>query len=71
MPTAARAGPTISSLGETSGLEPLIHKPLAIISDMRIGARTDKSPLVERPLSISGEDRMTAGRKSGSVGRES
>ena len=57
------AGPTMSSLGETFGLEPLITKPLAIISDARIGARTDKSAVTERLLSISGEDQMTVARK--------
>ncbi len=57
------AGPTMSSLGDAFGLEPLITKPLAIVSDARIGARTDKSTIVERLLSISGEDTMTVGRK--------
>ena len=36
---ASVAGPTMGSLGETFGLEPLITKPLAIISDARIGQR--------------------------------
>lgn len=57
------AGPTMSSLGETFGLEPLITKPLAIISDARIGARTNNSAIVERLLSISGDDTMTVARK--------
>ena len=57
------AGPTISSLSEQFGLEPLITKPLAIISDARLGARTNKATLTERLLSISGEDRMTVPRK--------
>jgi P4 family phage/plasmid primase-like protien len=57
------AGPTMSQLGETFGLEPLITKPLAIVSDARIGGRTDKSVIVERLLSISGEDTMTVPRK--------
>lgn len=57
------AGPTMSSLSENFGLEPLITKPLAIVSDARIGARTDKSAVVERLLSISGEDHMTVARK--------
>ena len=47
------AGPWMNSLGETFGLEPLIPKSLAIISDVRIGSRTDKSTIVERLLSIS------------------
>jgi putative DNA primase/helicase len=57
------AGPTMSSLGETFGLEPLINKKLAIISDARIGKRTDTSTIVERLLSISGEDGITVARK--------
>jgi putative DNA primase/helicase len=57
------AGPTMSSLAETFGLEPLITKSLAIVSDARIGARTDKSAITERLLSISGEDTMTVHRK--------
>jgi P4 family phage/plasmid primase-like protien len=57
------AGPTMSQLGENFGLEPLITKPLAIVSDARIGGRTDKSVIVERLLSISGEDTMTVPRK--------
>ena len=57
------AGPTMSALGEQFGLEPLITKPLAIVSDARIGRRTDKSTVVERLLSISGEDALTVGRK--------
>jgi putative DNA primase/helicase len=61
--SASVAGPTMSSLGETFGLEPLIPKSLAIVSDARIGPRTDKSAIVERLLSISGEDQMTIARK--------
>jgi putative DNA primase/helicase len=57
------AGPTMNSLAEGFGLEPLISKSLAIISDVRIGKRTDTSTIVERLLSISGEDRMTVARK--------
>jgi putative DNA primase/helicase len=57
------AGPTMNSLGETFGLEPLITKSLAIISDVRIGKRTETSIIVERLLSISGEDRITVARK--------
>jgi putative DNA primase/helicase len=61
--THSVAGPTMSSLGETFGLEPLITASLAIVSDVRIGQRTDKSTIVERLLSISGEDQMTVARK--------
>jgi putative DNA primase/helicase len=57
------SGPTMSSLGENFGLEPLITRPLAIVSDARIGGRTDKSVIVERLLSISGEDSLSVPRK--------
>lgn len=57
------AGPTMSSLGETFGLEPLITKSLAIVSDARIGPKTNKSAIVERLLTVSGEDQMTIARK--------
>jgi putative DNA primase/helicase len=57
-------GPTMNSLAESFGLEPLITKPVAIISDARIGAQTNKSAVVERLLSISGEDTMSVNRKN-------
>jgi P4 family phage/plasmid primase-like protien len=57
------AGPTMGSLGQQFGLEPLITAPLAIVSDARIGSHTDKSVVVERLLSISGEDQLTIDRK--------
>jgi putative DNA primase/helicase len=56
-------GPTMSGLAGDFGLEPLICKSLAIISDARIGARTNKSAVLERLLSISGEDSQTVNRK--------
>lgn len=57
------AGPTMSSLSENFGLEPLVAKSAAIISDARIGPRTNKTAIVERLLSISGEDTLTVDRK--------
>lgn len=57
------AGPTMNSLGEQFGLEHMITKSLAIISDVRIGSRTDKSTVVERLLTISGEDGLSVPRK--------
>lgn len=57
------AGPTLSSLGGTFGLQPLVGKPLAIISDARLSGRTDMAIIVERLLSISGEDPLTVDRK--------
>jgi putative DNA primase/helicase len=56
-------GPTLTSLANTFGLQPLIGRPLAIISDARIGARADQAAIAERLLSISGEDVQTIDRK--------
>jgi putative DNA primase/helicase len=58
------AGPTMHSLGGEFGLEPLIPRPVAIISDARIGAKTDKAAVTERLLSISGEDTLSVNRKN-------
>ena len=55
------AGPTLASLGTNFGLQPLLGKPLAIVSDARLGG--DASQVVERLLSISGEDTLTVDRK--------
>jgi putative DNA primase/helicase len=50
-------------LAQNFGLAPLIGKPLAIISDARLGGRTDGHVVVERLLSITGEDRLSVDRK--------
>jgi putative DNA primase/helicase len=55
-------GPTLSSLGNDFGLQPLIGKPLAVISDARFVGRQG-NVVVERLLSISGEDSLTVDRK--------
>ncbi len=57
------AGPTLASLTQNFGLQPLIGKPLAIVSDARLGRRADSTIAVERLLSISGEDTLTVDRK--------
>ena len=57
------AGPTLSSLAQNFGLAPLIGKPLAIISDARLGGRADVQVVVERLLSITGEDWLSIDRK--------
>ena len=53
------AGPTLASLGTNFGLAPLIGKPLAIVSDARLGGSANVHQIVERLLSISGEDMLT------------
>jgi putative DNA primase/helicase len=57
------AAPTLAALSSNFGLEPLIGKQLAIISDARLGGRTDQAAISERLLSISGEDTITIDRK--------
>jgi putative DNA primase/helicase len=56
------AGPTLSGLGNEFGLAPLIGKPLAIVSDARLGKNND-NVVVERLLSVSGEDTITVNIK--------
>jgi putative DNA primase/helicase len=58
------AGPTLSSLATNFGLWPLIGKPLAVISDARLGAKSDTATIVERLLTISGEGTLTIDRKN-------
>ncbi len=55
--------PTLSSLSATFGLAPLIGRQLAIISDARIGGRTDQHTIAERLLTISGENDINVDRK--------
>ncbi len=56
--------PTLNSLGGDFGLQSLIGKQVAIISDMRIDARTQKAAVVEALLRISGEDHVSVNRKN-------
>jgi putative DNA primase/helicase len=56
------AGPTASSLADRFGLQALLNKSLAIVSDARFTG--DNASLVaERLLCISGEDTLTIDRK--------
>ena len=57
------ASPTLASLATNFGLQPLIGRPLAIVSDARLSAKTDVGQVVERLLSVSGEDSLTIDRK--------
>lgn len=57
------AGPTLASLRQNFGLQPLIGKPVAVISDARFENKGDSSAVVERLLSITGEDPLTIDRK--------
>jgi len=55
-------GPTTSGLAGNFGLQPLIDKSLAIVSDARFSGE-NISIVVERLLCISGEDALTIDRK--------
>jgi putative DNA primase/helicase len=55
-------GPTTSSLGGLFGLQSLIGKSLAIVSDARFSGE-NIGVVVERLLCISGEDTLTVDRK--------
>ncbi len=54
--------PTTSSLAGPFGLQPLIGKSLAIVSDARFSGK-DVQTVIERLLCISGEDPLTIDRK--------
>ncbi len=55
-------GPTTSGLAGQFGLQPLIGKSLAIVSDARFSGQ-DIQTVIERLLCISGEDILTVDRK--------
>ncbi len=56
-------GPTLSTLERDFSLAALIGRQLAIVSDMRLGKRTDRAAITENLLRISGEDVLTIDRK--------
>ena len=60
---ANTASPTLGSLGTNFGLQPLVGKRLATITDARLSGRTDQAVVTERLLSITGEDSQTIDRK--------
>ena len=60
---AQHGGPTLASLTQNFGLQPLIGKPLADRLRCSPRTRADSTIAVERLLSISGEDTLTVDRK--------
>ena len=56
------AGPTAGSLAQPFGLQGLLGKSVAIVSDARFGGEKS-STVVERLLCVSGEDALTVDRK--------
>jgi hypothetical protein len=63
-------GPTLASVGTNFGHRSLLGKPLAIISDARLG-NNPTNIVVEQLLSITGEDMLTVDRKYWTCGRRS
>lgn len=59
----AIVSPTLVSLLGPFGLQPLIGKRVATITDARLAGRGDQASIAERLLSISGEDMQTIERK--------
>ena len=57
------AAPTLAGLATNFGLQPLIGKPLGLISDARLSGGRGSTVVVERLLSVSGEDSLTIDRK--------
>jgi putative DNA primase/helicase len=58
------SSPAINDLAQQFGLERLIGRQLATISDMRMGRNSDPSALAENLLRISGEDELSVNRKN-------
>ena len=55
--------PTLAGLTTNFGLQDLIGKTLAVVSDARLGPKANVQALAERLLSVSGEDSITIDRK--------
>ena len=56
--------PTLTSLTTQFGVQPLIGRTIALISDVRISNRLNVQVVIERLLMISGEDHVTIDRKN-------
>jgi len=59
--------PTLSSLGATFGLWPLVGKSIALFPDAHMGRKTDSTGVLETIKSISGEDPQNVNRKHLSI----
>ncbi len=61
--STAICGPTLDSMSTNFGMSQLIGKQLAVVGDMRLGARCDKHLLAEHVLKLSGRGLFTLDRK--------
>ena len=57
-------GPTLAGMAGQFGLQSLIGSLAAIVSDARLGGKTDSALVAENLLRISGEDRIEVARKN-------
>ncbi len=57
------ASPTLASLGQQFGLQVLIGKTAALVSDARLGGRADIAAIAENVLRLTGEDEISVDRK--------
>jgi len=57
------ASPTLASLGHQFGLQVLIGKTAALVSDARLGGRADIAAIAENVLRLTGEDEISVDRK--------
>ena len=60
---ANACAPTLHNLGTHFGLEGLIAKQLAVVSDARLSKKSDPAAVAENLLRISGEDSVSVPRK--------
>ena len=59
----AICGPTLDSMATNFGMSQLIGKQLAVVGDMRLGAKCDKDLLAEHVLKLSGRGLFSIDRK--------
>lgn len=58
-----RVSPSLASIGVQFGLQSLVGKRVAMISDARLSGKVDQQPIVENLLRITGEDALSVPRK--------
>jgi len=61
---ANRCSPSLSSLGGPFGLQSLLGKRMAMISDARLSGKADQHAIIENMLRISGDDAVDVNRKN-------
>lgn len=59
-----RCSPSLSSLGGPFGLQSLLGKRMAMLSDARLSGKADQHAIIENLLRISGDDAVDVNRKN-------